>query len=130
MVIENLGAGSVATADLRGELAGSELPDDPHFVVRASISGPLALTTLALDLSLLVPPVVSTNNGWLVKPINKPLVVGQRLGWSVFAGFQVPRVASFLVINNRVRFLGRKDDLAAGGLWAARVVLRTHHLSP
>ena len=129
MPIKNLGAGSVATADVRSELSTEELPEDPHFVVRASHTGPMALTTLALDLSLLLEEPKRANNGWITVPIEKTLSVGQRLGWSVFAGFAVPRMASYLVINKEVKFLGRKDDLAAGGLWASRVVLRAHHLA-
>lgn len=128
MSFKSLGAGSTITGDVREALEGVTLPDEPHFVVRASHSGPLALTTLALNTSLLILEPVRTTNGWITVPIERPLSVGDRLGWTVFAGFSVPRLAAYLVIHGEVRFLSRKEGLNAGGLWASRVTLRSFHL--
>lgn len=129
MPIEELGPGSVATADVRRELNEVVLPAGTKFVVRASHVGPQAVTTLAIDLYRSPIPPVEAQNGWMVVPIDRQLAVGQRLGWSVWAGFAVPRMAAYLLTRGKVRFLGRKGDLAAGGLWASGVVLRQHHLA-
>jgi hypothetical protein len=130
MSIKNLGAGSVATADVRSELtAAAALPTHPHFLIRASDAVPLVLATLALDFTLLIQQPVETDTGWIAVPIQHPLSVGQRLVWTMLTGAAVPRVAAFLVINQELKYLKHKDGLAAGAAWSPDpVVLRPSHL--
>lgn len=131
MPIEIIGAGSIATADVRKALtATSPLPTEPHFVLRASQPVPLALSTLALDFTDLLPQTVQTTNGFLAVPIHQPLAPGQRLIWTVLTGAVIPRIAAYLAINGKLNYLKHKDDLAAGEPWAPTpVTLRPQHLS-
>ena len=127
--LTNIGAGSVLMDDLREDVSNVTLPIAPHFVVRASQAGPFSLTTLALDFTQLLSAPKNASNAWIIVPIQQPVSVGQRLGWTVFTGFPIPAMVAVLVVNQKAHFLGRKDNLGAGGLWASSVVLKPHHLS-
>lgn len=128
MAILEFGAGSTLVDQVRRDLAGDLIPNNPHFLVRLSHNGPAALTTLSLDLDLLLLEPLPAVNGTIVFPIQENLTVGQYLGWSVFAGFDIPKVAAYLVINGGVTFLRRKENLKAKGLWSNGVELTALHL--
>ncbi len=130
MSLQHIGqAGSILVDDLRSDLSTEALPTAPHFVVRANQAGPLALTSLSLGFSLLLPAAIQSTNGWLVYKFPAPPQAGQSLGWTVFAGFSVPELGAFMVVNKKVKALGRKKRLPAGKTWAASKVLTAYHLS-
>ncbi|MCH9647456.1 MAG: hypothetical protein K0U98_04405 [Deltaproteobacteria bacterium] len=131
MSIQTLGAGSVATADLRSAMTtAGALPTAPHFLVRASHSRSITLVTLTLDFVSLLPQPVSAPSGWIAVPINQPLSVGEALLWTVVANAAVPKMGAFLALNGKLKYLKHKNNLAAGVAWSPNpVVLRSSHLS-
>jgi len=123
MSFKKLGSGPVLIDNVRTDLSAVSIPPGWWFVIRASHDGPLALTHLAINLTLLLSEPVKTTNGWIAVELKKHPRPGDSISWSVFAGFEVPALAAYLVVDQEPKKLSTKQQLKAGTSWAHHVKL-------
>lgn len=128
MTIETMGAGLTLINDIRNDAQTLTAPQVPMLLIRMSHSGPASLTSFYLNFTPLINSPINAQNGVIVAPINQPLYVGNRLRFSVLAGFNIPRLAAVLVINNSIKYLSHKSDLSEGSSWNSSVKITPIHL--
>lgn len=128
MTIETMGAGLTLINDIRNDAQTLTAPQVPILLIRMSHNGPASLTSFYLNFTPLINSPINAQNGVIVAPITQPLSVGDRLRFSVFAGFNIPRLAAVLVINNGIKYLSHKSDLSEGSSWNSSVKITPIHL--
>ncbi|MAI36770.1 MAG: hypothetical protein CBB67_009140 [Alteromonadaceae bacterium TMED7] len=128
MTIETMGAGLTLINDIRNDAQTLTAPQVPMLLIRMSHNGPASLTAFFLNFTPLINSPINAQNGVIAAPISQPLSVGDRLRFSVFAGFNIPRLAAVLVNSNGIKYLSHKSDLSEGSSWNSSVKLTSIHL--
>ena len=128
MTIVTMGAGPTFINDIRNDAQTLTPTQVPMLLIRMSHSGPASLTSFHLNLTPLINSPINAQNGIIAAPINQPMSVGNKLRFSVFAGFNIPRLAAVLVQSNGIKYLSHKSDLSEGSSWHSSVKLTPVHL--
>lgn len=134
MAIQDVSFQSMAIRNVRAELASlapQRTSSPPRLWIAASHSGPAWLTSVSLDLDLLLDRARGfrqVGNQEVILFRLPELSVGQILQWNIFAAFQIPKIGAWLQVNNGTFKLSQKSNLAAGSNWRGEIVIRGFHL--